>query len=111
MERKAAGAKFIAVAGYAIFIENIPLLLAGTKKSGSQTAYKNSGDRRSLKHFISIVPKTTKFKGVGKAARVEIRYGKEYVTPVVNWNEFFLNPGGGSFSSVSSMLTFRLVRL
>ncbi len=38
-------------------------------------------------------------------------YGSEYVTPVVNWSEFFLNPGGGSFRNVSNALTFRLRRL
>jgi hypothetical protein len=34
-----------------------------------------------------------------------------YVRPVVNWNEFFLNVGGGSFKNVSitPMLKFRLL--
>src|ERR1700678_2195804 len=47
---------------------------------------------------------------VGLARRHQ-PYGSEYVTPAVNWNEFFLKLGGGSFRNVSKALMFRLVRL
>jgi hypothetical protein len=47
----------------------------------------------------------------GEANAETSGYGNEYVTPVVNWNEFFRKLGGGSLRKVSSALTFRLTRL
>ena len=46
-----------------------------------------------------------------RVCKQEARYFSEYVIPVVNWNEFFLNVGGGSFKNVSVVFTARLNRL